>query len=116
MNQKGSNTVRARAEKRAAERLEELHDRSIFRESHEGYTRRPEQNLIPSVEERDFWSDLGAGAGNELVDGTRDPANLCALNRSFWSPCGRRRQNSQIAMKAQSNRWRNPCGQPFIKS
>jgi len=78
VNQKGSNTVRARAEKRAAERLEALHDRSIFRESHEGYTRRPEQNLISGVEKKDFWSDLGSGAGNELVDGARDPAKFCA--------------------------------------
>lgn len=45
MNQKGSNTVRARAEKRAAERLEALRDRSIFRDSPEGYTRSPEQAL-----------------------------------------------------------------------
>ena len=51
MNQQGSNSVRAHAEKRAAERLEALRGRSIFRETHEGYTRRPEQNLVPGVED-----------------------------------------------------------------
>jgi len=78
MNRKGSNTIRVRAEKKAAEQLEALRDCSIFRDSHEGYTRLPEQNLIPGVEKNDFWTDLGAGAGNELVDGSRDPAKFCA--------------------------------------
>jgi len=78
MNNKGGSTIRARAEWKAAERLEELRDSSIFRDTHQGYTKLPEQNLIPGVEESDFWSDLGAGAGNELVDDSRGPAKFCA--------------------------------------
>jgi len=78
MNQRGSNTLRARAEKKAADRLEALSGRLIFRETHAGYTKRPEENLIPGIEANDFWPDLGAGAGNELVDGSRDPAKFCA--------------------------------------
>jgi len=74
----GSNTIRARAEKKAAERLVGLRDRSIFRDTHEGYTWLPEQNLIPGIEESDFWTDLAAGAGSELIDGSRDPAKFCA--------------------------------------
>jgi hypothetical protein len=56
-----------------------LHDHSFFRESHEGYTRRPEQKLISGVEKKDFWSDLGSDVGNELIDGARDPAKFCAV-------------------------------------
>lgn len=72
------NALRARAEAKAAERLKTLHGSSIFRENPAGYTRRPAQNLVPGVEVNDFWSDLGAGAGNELTDGARDPAKFCA--------------------------------------
>ena len=78
MKEPSSKSLRARAEKKAAERLAAINDRSIFRDSHEGYTKFPEQNLIPGVEKNDFWTDLGAGAGNELVDGKRDPAKFCA--------------------------------------
>ena len=78
MNKKGGSTIRARAEWKAAERLKELRDASIFRDTHQGYTKLPEENLIPGVEKNDFWTDLGAGAGNELVDGKRDPAKFCA--------------------------------------
>lgn len=102
MIQKAGNTVRARAEKKATERLEALRDRSIFRDTPEGYTRRPEQNLIPGVVESDFWSDLGAGAGNELVDGTRDPAKFCAafsssaLAVNAFGPFRHRPQNLDV--------------------
>ena len=78
MKEPGSKSLRARAEKKAAERLEAIYDHSIFRDSHESYTKLPEQNLIPGVKKNDFWTDLGAGAGNELVDGKRDPAKFCA--------------------------------------
>lgn len=78
MNEKGVKTIRERAEKKAVEQLAALSDHSIFRDSHEAYTKLPEQNLIPGVEVSDFWTDLGAGAGNELVDGSRDPAKFCA--------------------------------------
>jgi hypothetical protein len=102
MNQKGGNSVRVRAEKKAAERLEALRDRAIFRDTPEGYTRRPEQNLISGVEEKDFWLDLGAGAGNELVDGTRDPAKFCAafsssaLAVNAFGPFRHRPQNLDV--------------------
>ena len=78
MNNKGGSTIRARAERKAAEQLEALRDSSIFRDTHQGYTKLPEQNLIPGVEESDFWSDLVAGAGNELVDDSKGPAKFCA--------------------------------------
>jgi hypothetical protein len=78
MKEPSCKSLRACAEKKAAERLEAIYDRSIFRDSHEGYTKLPEQNLIPGVEKNDFWTDLGAGAGNELVDGRREPAKFCA--------------------------------------
>ncbi len=78
MNPKVSHAIRAHAEKKAAERLAAFSGHSIFRDAHEAYTKLPEQNLIPGVEKNDFWTDLGAGAGNELVDGSRDPAKFCA--------------------------------------
>jgi hypothetical protein len=102
MNQKGGNSIRVRAEKKAAERLEALRNRAIFRDTPEGYTRRPEQNLISGVEEKDFWLDLGAGAGNELVDGTRDPAKFCAafsssaLAVNSFGPFRHRPQNLDV--------------------
>ena len=116
MNGKGSNTIRVGAEKKAAEQLEALRDRAIIRDTHEGYTRLPELNLIPGVEKNGFWTDLGAGAGNELVDGSRDPAKLCALNQSFSNLYGRRLPSLRIVMKERLNRWQSPCGQTFTKS
>jgi len=70
--------VRKRAEGKVTERLKELRGRSIFRETHKNYTVVPEQNLISGVEKEDFWSDLGAGAGNELTDNSKGPAKFCA--------------------------------------
>lgn len=102
MNKKASNTIRVRAEKRAAERLGAFRDRAIFRESPDGYTRRPEQNLIAGVKESDFWSDLAAGAGNELVDNTKGPAKFCAafsssaLAINAFGPFRHRPQNLDI--------------------
>ena len=78
MKKPSGKSLRARAKKKADERLAAINDHSIFRDSHEAYTKLPEQNLIPGVEKNDFWTDLGAGAGNELVDGRRDPAKFCA--------------------------------------
>ena len=78
MKQQSSYKLRSRAERKAADRLEAISGQSIFRETPAGYTKRPEENLIPGIEVNDFWPDLGAGAGNELVDGSRDPAKFCA--------------------------------------
>ena len=78
MKELSNKSLRARAEKKAADRLEATSGQSIFRETHAGYTKRLEENLIPGIEANDFWPDLGAGAGNELVDGSRDPAKFCA--------------------------------------
>jgi hypothetical protein len=71
-------TLRSRAEDKARERLRAIRGPTVFRDRPAGYTSQPQQNLIPGVVENDFWSDLIAGAGNELVDGARGPGKFCA--------------------------------------
>jgi hypothetical protein len=73
------------AKREAAKRMVELHGSAIFRDSHPDYTRKPQQNLISGIEKRDFWSDLAAAAGNELVDGPKVPAKFCAAHSSTSS-------------------------------
>jgi hypothetical protein len=75
-------SLRKRAETKATEQLATIRARSIFRDTYHDYTKLPEENLIQGVEKQDFWSDLGAGAGNELVDDSKGPAKFCAAYSS----------------------------------
>jgi len=67
-----------RAESRAVERLVALKGKSVLRSEPATYTSQPNQNLIPGVNTKDFWDDLLAGAGNELIDSPGNPAKFCA--------------------------------------
>jgi hypothetical protein len=75
-------SLRKRAETKATEQLATIRARSIFRDTYHDYTKLPEENLIQGVEKQDFWSDLGAGAGNELIDDSKGPAKFCAAYSS----------------------------------
>ncbi len=70
--------LRARAEAAAAEQLAAIAGSDVFRIKPLTYTRHLQDNLIPGVETSDFWVDLDAGAGNELVDTPQAPAKFCA--------------------------------------
>ena len=102
MSNAGRNAIRKRAEEQAAGRLRAISDPSIFRDSPAGYTRRPEQNLVSGVGLSDFAPDLGAGAGNELVDGAGGPAKFCAafsssaLAVNSFGPFRHQPQNLQL--------------------
>lgn len=75
-------SVRKRAEVAVAQRLLSIKGKAIFRSKPPGYTRLPEDNLVPGVTREDFWDDLTEGDGNELLDSLRAPAKFCAAYSS----------------------------------
>lgn len=77
-----SNSVKGRARNAARERLLKLRGSSIFRDTYQDYTLLPQNNLIPGIDEADFWGDLTKAAGNELVDDSKSPAKFCAAYSS----------------------------------
>ncbi len=75
-------SVRKRAEAAVVQRLCSFKSKEIFRSKPPGYTRSPEENLVPGVTREDFWDDLTEGNGNELLDSPRAPAKFCAAYSS----------------------------------
>ena len=75
-------TLLERAEYAVAQRLRSLKGNEIFRSERPGYTRSPEENLIPVVTRKDFWEDLQGGDGSELSDSAKAPAKFCAAYSS----------------------------------
>lgn len=75
-------SIRKRAEYAVVQKLRSLRGKEIFRSKPLGYTRSPQENLIPSVTRKDFWDDLTGGDGNELLDSPRAPAKFCAAYSS----------------------------------
>lgn len=75
-------SIRKRAEAAVVQRLCSLKSKEIFRSKPPGYTRSPEENLVPGVTRDDFWDDLTEGNGNELLDSPRRPAKFCAAYSS----------------------------------
>ena len=75
-------SVRKRSEAAVAQRLRSIKGETIFRSKPLGYTRSPEENLVPGVTREDFWDDLKEGDGNELSDSPRAPAKFCAAYSS----------------------------------
>ena len=75
-------SLRKRAEAAVAKRLRSIKGEAIFRGNPPGYTRSPEDNLVPGVTREDFWDDLTDGDGNELTDSPRAPAKFCAAYSS----------------------------------
>ena len=75
-------SLRKRAEAAVAKRLRSIKGESIFRGNPPGYTRSPEDNLVPGVTREDFWDDLTDGDGNELTDSPRAPEKFCAAYSS----------------------------------
>ena len=65
-----------------AQRLLSIKGKAIFRSKPPGYTRLPEDNLVPGVTRGDFWDDLMEGDGKELLDSIRAPAKFCAAYSS----------------------------------
>ena len=66
----------------AAEMLARAKGQGIFRDYPEGYAITPEDNLIKGVSRNDFWADLTAGDGSELIDTEGAPAKFCAAYSS----------------------------------
>ncbi len=75
-------SVRKRAEAAVVRRLGSLKGKGIFRSVRPGYTKSPDNNLVPGVNRRDFWEDLEEGDGSELSDSPRAPAKFCAAYSS----------------------------------
>ena len=75
-------SIRERAEVAVAQRLLSIKGKAIFRSKPPGYTRLPEDNLVPGVTREDFWDDLTEGDGNELLESLRTPAKFCAAYSS----------------------------------
>jgi hypothetical protein len=70
--------TRKTAELIAARRLAATVAFDAMRESPPGYTYDPRDNLIYTVSEDDFWSDLAAGNGGELIETPSAPPKFCA--------------------------------------
>jgi hypothetical protein len=74
--------IRKIAEQLATRRLASTLGPDALRDSPHGYTYDPRDNLIYTVSEDDFWSDLEAGAGGELIETASAPPKFCAAYSS----------------------------------
>jgi hypothetical protein len=70
--------IRRTAEQIATRRLATNLAPDAMRDSPPGYTHDPRDNLIYTVSEDDFWSDLEAGAGGHLIETASAPPKFCA--------------------------------------
>jgi hypothetical protein len=74
--------TRKTAEQIAARRLAANLAPDAMRESPPGYTHDPRDNLIYTVSEDDFWSDLTAAHSAELIETPSAPPKFCAAYSS----------------------------------
>jgi len=70
--------IRRTAEQLATRRLAANLGPDALRDSPPGYTYDPRDNLIYTVSEDDFWSDLEDGAGGQLIESASAPPKFCA--------------------------------------
>jgi hypothetical protein len=70
--------IRRTAEQLATRRLMANLAPDAMRDSPPGYTYDPRDNLIYTVSEDDFWSDLEHGAGAHLIETASAPPKFCA--------------------------------------
>jgi hypothetical protein len=74
--------IRRTAEQIATRRLVTNLAPDAMRDSPPGFTHDPRDNLIYTVSEDDFWSDLEAGAGGHLIETASAPPKFCAAASS----------------------------------